>query len=153
VVVIEEDRRQGSTHVPFDVVREHAEQDVSAYALLLAVMDWTDVELGGLQAAKGSLDVRQALVGTDHIGRGQILGRYRRTYDIDPVERGLGGDGGLVSLPTERVVLDGELEVLAYLEATQGFAYAYTDAVCAAEGPRGTLDGHTDAFELALGGL
>ena len=59
IVVIEQDRRQICTHVPLDVVGEHADEDVAAYAILETVMNGTDFQIDGLDRAKRTLDARQ----------------------------------------------------------------------------------------------
>ena len=65
------------------------------------MMDGADVELGGLDAAKSALYVRQTLVGADHIRRGHLVGRYRRADDVDAIKGSFRSDGRLVALPPE----------------------------------------------------
>src|SRR6201995_2276226 len=52
-VITEEHRRKGPAHVPFDVVGEHAEKDVCAYAALQTVMDGAHLEINGFEATEG----------------------------------------------------------------------------------------------------
>jgi GapR-like, DNA-binding domain len=51
--------------VPFDVAGEHAQKDMSAHPRGEPVVDRPEVQIDGLQAAKGALDMGQVLVGAD----------------------------------------------------------------------------------------
>ena len=93
-LVAEEQWREGALEVPGDVGREQAEEQVSAHAVLAVVVDGAHLELDGLEVAEGPLGMGQALVGEDHgAGRGQLGGGHAGADDVEPVERGLGGDG------------------------------------------------------------
>ena len=77
VVVVEEQRGEGASHVPLDVIGEHAEEDVGPHAPLEAVVDGTDLEVDALEASEGALHAAEALVGADHVPGRQFVGRAR----------------------------------------------------------------------------
>ena len=54
VMVVEEH----STHVPFEVVGEHAQQDVGADPVGRIVMNGAHLEVDGFEATEGALDLR-----------------------------------------------------------------------------------------------
>src|SRR5262245_53418588 len=92
VVVVKKDRGECATHVPFNVVAEHAKEDVSADAIGLAMMDGSDLEVDGFDATEGALDRCQALVGTyDLVGR-HAVGVDGCADDINAVESSLIGN-------------------------------------------------------------
>lgn len=68
VVIVVEHRRSALAHMPFDVVGEHAEEDVCPHHRRHPMEDRPDVEIDRLQAAKGALHVGQRLVGLDRAG-------------------------------------------------------------------------------------
>jgi len=45
VVVIEQQRREGLAHVPFDIVGKQAQQEMGAHTFFQAMMNWTDFEV------------------------------------------------------------------------------------------------------------
>ena len=45
IVIVKENRRQSTAHVPFDIVGQHAEQDVSANPVGQIVVDGADLEI------------------------------------------------------------------------------------------------------------
>ena len=63
VIVVEQQRLELGAHVPFDVVGEHAQEDMRAHPVAGVVVDGTHLEVHGLEAAEGTLDGTQALVG------------------------------------------------------------------------------------------
>ena len=67
VVLIKEDRFEALAHVPFDMVGEHTEEDMGAHPPGEPVVDRANVEVDGLEAAKGSLDPGETLIGSDGI--------------------------------------------------------------------------------------
>src|SRR5208337_1698645 len=62
VVVIVEHRRQALAHVPFEIISEHTEKDVSAHAVGQPVIDWPDLQI--LTVAAWSSAVSGRLVRT-----------------------------------------------------------------------------------------
>ena len=60
VVVVEQDRLERLAHVPFEIVGEHAQQHVGAHAVATTMMDWSDLDIDGLEAAERTFGVRQA---------------------------------------------------------------------------------------------
>ena len=63
VMVVEQQGSEALTHVQFDVVGEHAQQDMGTHPLRGAVMNGLDLEVHGLEASEGALDPAEALVG------------------------------------------------------------------------------------------
>ena len=61
VVIVIEHGRQALAHVPFEVVAEHAQEDVGAHPLGQPVVDRADVEVDGLDRADGPLDQAEGL--------------------------------------------------------------------------------------------
>src|SRR5678816_1994033 len=62
-------------HVPFQVVGEHAEKDMRAHAIGEPVIDRPHVQINGLDAAEGALDLAERFVAAygcrivQHVGR------------------------------------------------------------------------------------
>ena len=66
VVVVEQDGLERLAHVPFDVVGEHAEEARGrARGGAVRWIDRADLEIDGLEAAEGALDLAKAFVGAD----------------------------------------------------------------------------------------
>ncbi len=63
LVVVEQHRRERPAHVPFEIIGQHAEENMGAHARADPVMDRADLDVDGLQAAEGALDTSEALVG------------------------------------------------------------------------------------------
>jgi len=87
VVVVEEDGSEGLAHVPFEVVGEHAQQDMGADAVGAAMVDGADLEIDGLMAAEGALDPGELLVAGDNAGGVEGRGGEAGAQDVDAVER------------------------------------------------------------------
>jgi hypothetical protein len=62
IVVVEEQRCEGPTHVPLHIVREQAEKDVTADPILQVMMDGPHLEVDRLETPERSLDHGQAFV-------------------------------------------------------------------------------------------
>ena len=90
VVVLEQHRREAPAHVPFDMQRQHAHEDVGADMVLRVDVDRTDPEVA-LGVPERALHAREALV---RLHRG-LRAKRRRIQagadDVDPVEPRLGG--------------------------------------------------------------
>ena len=67
VLVAEEQWTPCFTHVPLDVVGEHAQEDVGAYPCLEAVANRTHLEVDGLDRTKCPFDLTQTLVAADGV--------------------------------------------------------------------------------------
>ena len=74
VVVVEEEGCEVVSHVPLDVVGEHAEEDVGADAVGASVVDRSDLEVDGFEGAEGALDAGEVLVGADGLGASRRSG-------------------------------------------------------------------------------
>jgi len=81
--------------------------------------DQTNVEIDGLEAAKGTLDIGQALVSAHRIGGIESIGWNARAQHVEAVERGFCGDCGVIAREAKRVIRDGDAEVLGDLAATK----------------------------------
>lgn len=137
-VIIEEDRGQDPAHVPFDIVGQHAKEDMSLHAIRQAMVDWADLEIDALQAPKRPFHLTEALVGADGLVGIQDLFKHTGSDHIDAVESRLFSDGNEVSLASEALLLDGDHEMLGHLELADDFAYAQADLLLALESPFGT---------------
>ena len=98
VVIIEEDRGQDLAHVPFDIVGQHAKEDMSLHALSQAMVDGTDLEIDALQASKRPLHLAETLVGPHGLVGIEDLSRHAGSEHIDSVESRLFGDGSEIFL-------------------------------------------------------
>ena len=100
VGIVVEHRLEAGAHLPFDVVGEHAQEDVGADAVGEPMVDRPDLEIDGLQAAEGALD-EPATCRRAPSGIIEGVGGQAGADHVDAVERRLGGD---------RVRLAGEAE-------------------------------------------
>ncbi len=114
ILVVEQHGLQFLAHVPFDVVGEHAQEDMGPG--LGAVVDGTDLQIHGLQAAEGPFHRTQPLVGAHRAGTVELALRQAGADHVEAVEPGLGGDGSLIApIGEDTVVVDGPREVLRHL--------------------------------------
>ena len=67
--VLEQQRGEPPLHVPLDVVGQHADEHVGAHAVFQVVVDRADLQVHRLEAAEGTLDGAEALVGAHGVGR------------------------------------------------------------------------------------
>src|SRR6516165_1947233 len=124
IVVIEQHGSQALAHVPFDVAGEHAQEDMGAHPRRQPVVDWAEVQIDGLQAAEGALDMGKVLVGPDN-----ALGRQRFALDagaddVKTIEPGLSSDARGVAGEAEAVFGDADVkqlgELIAVFDAADG---------------------------------
>jgi hypothetical protein len=104
-------------HVPFDMAREHAQEDIGAHSWRQPVVDRAEVQVDGLQAAKGALDKGETFVGTDDPIRRQGIALDAGADDIKTVEPGFGGDANGVAGKGRAVFSDGDVEQLGEVVA------------------------------------
>src|SRR5215471_5765631 len=117
IVVIEQHRFEALTHVPFDMAGKHAQEDLGAHPRRQPMVDRAQVQIDGLQAAKGALDAGEVLVGADDtIGRQGIV-LDAGADDVKTIEPGLGGDAGRIAGKAEAVFGDSDVEQLGELVA------------------------------------
>ena len=57
VGIIEQHGRQTLPHMPFEIIGQHAEEDVRPHPVRQPVMDGPDLQIDGFDAAKGPLDI------------------------------------------------------------------------------------------------
>src|SRR5215467_12351145 len=124
IVVIEQHGSQALAHVPFDMAGEHAQEDMGAHPRRQPVVDWAEVQIDGLQAAEGALDMGKVLVGTDN-----ALGRQGFVLDagtdgVKTIEPGLSSDARGVAGEAEAVFGDADVkqlgELIAVFDAADG---------------------------------
>ena len=92
VGIVVEHRREALAHVPLDMIGEHAQADVGAHARGGPMEDRSDLEIDGLDAAEGALDLGQALVGAHAGAVVEGLGGEAGADHVDAVEARLGVD-------------------------------------------------------------
>src|SRR6185312_5138968 len=151
VVVVEQDGGQGLFHVPADVVGQHPQEHVGAHPIGEVVADGPHVEFA-VEGAEEPLDVFESLVAQHHIVVGEGVGGQAGAQHVDAVEGGLGGDGVLVAAEGERVLGDGDGEVLGHLERVDYLAGPQPDGVLAAQRLTLTAGGRSDLVALGFGG-
>ena len=105
-----------------------------------------------LLRVRKTADVFESLVAQHHIVVGEGVGGQAGAQHVDAVEGGLGGDGVLVAAEGERVLGDGDGEVLGHLERVDHLADPQPDGVLAAQRPTLTAGGRSDLVELRFGG-
>jgi hypothetical protein len=134
--------------VPFDIVGEHAQEDVGANAVGETMVDGPDAHVDGFEGEECALDLGQGLVGAHAVWGGEALRGQGCADDVDAVERGFGGDlvGDLGE--AEGVVLDVELEVLGDLVLIDDPADSEGDL-----GASGEAAGFDPGLYLGQGGL
>src|ERR1700692_1826106 len=115
--------------------------------------DGTDVEVDGLEAAEGTLDAGKALVGAHRIGGIESIGWDAGMQHVEAVERGLCSDGGVVAREAQRVVGDGDTEVLGDLAATEQGADRQADLVGPAQRLSLAQDAGLNVLQVLLGGI
>jgi hypothetical protein len=77
----------------------------------------TNVEVEGLEAAEGALDTGRTFVGAYRIGGIESIGWNAGTQHIEAIERGFCGDRSVIACEAQRVIHDGDAEVLGDLAA------------------------------------
>src|SRR6516165_926203 len=94
IVVVEQHGFETLAHVPLDMAGEHAQEDMGAHPGRQPMVDRAQMQIDGLEAAKGALDPGEALVGADHVVGRQGFVFDAGTDDIKAVEPGFVGDAG-----------------------------------------------------------
>ena len=74
VMVVEQERGQIASHVPFEIVGEQTQKDMSADPRFGLMKHRPDREIEALEAAKGAFDMGQALVGAHRVGGVELVG-------------------------------------------------------------------------------
>src|SRR5262245_20812787 len=120
--------------MPFDVIGEHAQEDMRAHAARIPVADRANLEIDGLHRAEGPVDPGEVLVGVYGMIAGQRLPRYAGANDIDAIEPGLGGDLFDLARPAEVAVANVEGEVLGHLLGIDDFTDRKPDLSGGAQG-------------------
>jgi hypothetical protein len=113
--------------MPLDIIRQHAQEQVSANPGLQAVVDGTDTQVQALECTEGLFDVAQLFVRPHGIFCVQGVGRLGRADDIDSIERLLAGDGVCLARPEQMVVRDFQSKMLGDLVAVDTSADLLAD--------------------------
>ena len=74
------------THVPFDVIREHAQEHMRSNTIIVPVANRTDVQINRLQTSKRMLDFCKALVRQHDMVRIHSLGRHARAKHVQAIQ-------------------------------------------------------------------
>ena len=119
----------------FDMVGEHADQEVGSDPGHATVMDGADFEVGRLHRPERPLDPAQALVCLDDVGGGHLLFQHIGPNAVKPVQCRLGGDGAFPALPEEGALTDPQFEVLAHFALVKDALGASPDRVGASKRP------------------
>ena len=152
IIVLVQNFSKPVTHVPLDVVREHAQEHVSPNAIIVPVIDRSHVKVDRLHTAERSLDGRKALVSFHDLFRLHLCRRHARPHDVQTVECRFGRDVVGASGVRETVSGDGQLEVLLHFVTTDDFADAQANLFLAAQRVLAALRGADDDFEFLFGG-
>jgi hypothetical protein len=132
VVIVEQDRLERLAHVPFEMVSEHAQQDVSAHAVGSTMMNRAYLEIDGLDAAEGAFDACELFVGLDRRGGVEDLGREAGEQHVDAIERGFCIDLCSVALEYQVVVRDGDDKMFGHFVVVEVGADRERDLILAA---------------------
>ncbi len=115
--------------MPHQVGGQHADEHVGPHPAIQSVMDGAQVEVVHLDVAEVPFHVGQILVGIDDAIGVQLVSGDRGAKHVDPVERGLGVDGGVSTGVDEGGVGDGDLEVLGHLSFVEHLAHLHPDVL------------------------
>src|SRR5258706_9259503 len=115
--------------------------------------DGTDVEVDGLEAAEGALDTGEAFVGAHGVGGIERIGWKAGTQHVEAVEGGFWGDRGVIGREAQRVVGDGDTEVLGDLAATEQGADGQADLVGPAQWLAPAHNAGLNVLQVLLGGI
>ena len=127
VLVGKEQFAPGLLQMPFDIVGEHAEEDVGADSVAQTVMDGADLEVDGLQGAEGALDLREGFVVAHAACAIETFRCDRGADDGDAIEGRLRGNGVFLAGKGHARVSDRQTHVLGHLVAIHDAAYGHTD--------------------------
>jgi len=100
-LTIEQQWLPGFAQVPFDVVGQHAEEDVGTHPIRQMMVDGPDLQVHALQAPKGPFHLGQAVVVGLRIFGLQLGRRNLGAEHVDAVRRGFVVDQILIAPPGE----------------------------------------------------
>src|SRR6516162_242838 len=151
IVLVEQHRSEALTHVPFQIIGQHAEQDVRAYSWRDPMEHRTQLKIDGLERAEGVLDAAETFVGAYRSGGIAVSCQQVGADHIDAVECGLGSDAGGVLGEAETIVGDADLEMLGHVAPSQHGADRLADRRGAAQRPARLLHAGGNTCERLLG--
>ena len=149
--LVEQHRGEALPHVPFQIIGQHAEQDVRAHPGCGPMEHRTQFEIDSFQRAEGVLDAAETFVSAHCGGSVGVCGRQIGADHIDAVERGLGGDADRVLGEAERLVGDADLEMLGHVAPSQHRADRLADRRGTAQRTARPLYAGRNARELLFG--
>src|SRR5215469_8235786 len=122
LLIFEQDRRPGSTQVPFHVVGQQAEKNMRRHPLRRAMVNRSHPQLDPFQAAKGALYLRKTFVASyGRLGR-KVLLRFAGANHVNSIQLRLLLDGLFPALPPQTALAYRVREVLAHLVVPQHLA-------------------------------
>jgi len=92
VIVVKQDRRQVLSHMPLDIVGQHAQKHVGSDSAVQAMVNRTNIEVHWLEAAERSFHDRQPFVRTNGLFCIHGLLASTGSDHIDAVQGGLRGN-------------------------------------------------------------
>src|SRR6478736_59693 len=144
LMIVEQNGSQRLTHVPLEIIGEHAQQHVGTDPIGQAVVDRPDLKIDGLDGPERAFGLAQALIEPHDIAGGERCLVEIGADDIEAIEPALGLDGLGVAVEAERIVGDGQDEVLGHLMPIEHRTGGEADLVGAAQrfGLAGDSFGH-----------
>ena len=149
IFIGKQQRTPGFAHVPFDIVGQHAEQDVGADSSLKPMVDGPDMQVDGFHRAECSFDFGKRLVAAHRLGAVHLFFGHAGADDVDAIERRFGGDLFSKSMEGEADVLDSEGEELGHLVLVNHRTHTDSDPVLTVE--CSLLDADADLLQFPLG--
>src|SRR6201988_1595662 len=123
LLIFEQNRRPGSTQMPFHVVGQQAEKKMRRHPLRGAMVNRSHPQLNPFQAAKSALDFRETLVASHSRLRREALLRLAGANHVDPIQLRFLWDGLFSTLPLETPLADRVVEVLTHFVAPEHLAH------------------------------
>lgn len=127
IIIVKKDGCQGSAHMPFHIVGQHAQKNMRSHPASEAVMNGADLKIDALVASKGLLNMREIFVGGNHILGTECLRRNIGAHHVDPVKRCLLDDAFLIAPVGKTILFYVEMKVLADLVAIDRLPDPHSD--------------------------
>lgn len=89
VIVVEDQFTQRITPVPFDLIRQHAQEHMRSNPIIVPVVNRANVQINRLQTSKRTLDFRKALVRQHDMARIHSLERHARANHVEAIQGSL----------------------------------------------------------------
>ncbi len=115
VRIVIEHRSETLSHVPLDIIGEHAQADMCAHARGSPMEDRSNLQVDGLDAADGAFNLSEAFVGSHTGAVIESFDREAGADHIDAIETRLVIDLIELACKGEIAIGDGEREVLGWM--------------------------------------